>query len=51
MDCFFNRYRARVDADLALRIDFRLRVRFLRIKEFRDDILSPDDGGLSLLLL
>jgi hypothetical protein len=51
LDCFSNRYRARVDADLALRIDIRLRVKFLRIKEFRDNILSPDNGGLSRLSL
>ena len=51
LDCFFDLYRARVDPDLALRIDIRLRVRVLRIKEFRDNILSPDDGELSRLLL
>jgi len=51
LDCLSNRHRIRVDAVLALRIHIRLRVRSLRIREFRDNILSPDDVRLSRLSL
>ena len=51
LDCLSNRHRVRVDAVLALRIHIRLRLGFLRIEEFRDDLLSPDDVGFRRLSL
>ncbi len=46
LGCFSNRHRTRVDSVLALRLHNRLRFRFLRIEDFRDDLVSPDDVGL-----